>query len=106
MTLASLIEALKGLTSEVWPYSTRMRPQPRYIVYQVYGASGQYGDNVNLFDFPRVQLDVYTQDPEDPLPGRVCALLRENGCAYEIIDQVYDDDLALFWSILRFEVIG
>lgn len=78
----------------------------RFIVCQRYGLSPVYAGDANVWDFPRVQIDVYTRDPEDPLPDHVRELLRAWCAPYSVQAMTYDDETALYRTILQLEVIS
>lgn len=104
MTFAALLDLVRKL---IPAYDTAApHGLTRYVVGHMYGAESHYADDANLFDFPRVQLDVYTQSPEDELPWQVMDLLRAWNLPYTVVDMVYDDETALHRTILQLEVTG
>lgn len=105
MTYASLRASLKKLCPATYRRAAP-RGLTRYIVTSRYGASLLRGDDAALRRLPRIQIDVYWQQEDDPLPDLVCELLDALGIAYELVDDVYEDDLALFRRLLQTEVIG
>lgn len=105
--LENLIEAIRALCPDTYPV-----PAPpglaRFVAWHEYFVSSLYGDDCNLLDVPRTQLDIYTQDAADPLPGQIMALLRSWHLPYEIpVSGVteYDDDMAWYRTILQLEVV-
>lgn len=90
--LTELLEALKELTGV--PADVIAPPDtPRFAVASAYGASSVYGDDANLLDVPRVQIDVYTQDPADELPDEVMELLQSWHLPYTVEAlNVYDEE--------------
>lgn len=103
MTYANLRAALKALCP-----ATYRRAAPagstRYIVTSRYGGSWILGDGVNLRRLPRVQIDVYWQAEDDALPDLVCQLLTVLDLGFDLVDEIYDEDLALYRLILQLEV--
>lgn len=103
--LRELLDALEVLSGH--PVGT-MAPSgvDRFVVAAQYGASSDYGADANILDIPRVQIDIYTPDPEDPLPGRVMALLQAWHMPYTVQAlTVYEEDRNIFRTILQLEVL-
>lgn len=105
MTYASLINLLRTVIPEFYD-TAAPAGLTRFGVAAVYGAESHYGDDANVLDFPRVQIDLYFQDPADSLPGDVCETLRAWSWPYSVQDRVWDDDRALFRVILQTEVLS
>lgn len=103
MTYASLRASLKALCPNTYRWAAP-HGLTRYIMLHRYGANAIRGDDTRLHSFPRVQIDIYTQDEEDALPDQVCDMLTAAGMDYELTDEIYDEDLALFRTILQLEV--
>lgn len=104
MTYADLLSLIRILLPET--YDTAVPAgKVRYIVLHRYGANSVYGSNSNVFDFPRVHIDVYTQGPEDALPGLVRQILRLWNLPYTVQGESWDDDTALYRTILQTEVL-
>ena len=105
MNYASLLSALRLLWADTYD---RAAPagKTRFAVLSRYGSEPLQGDDRNLMDFPRCQLDVYTQSPDDPLPGEFCELLGGMCLPYQIMDEVWDDELALYRVIIQLEVFS
>lgn len=105
MTYANLRAALKALCP-----ATYRRAAPagstRYIVTSRYGGSLIRGDDIALRRLPRVQIDVCWQAEDDPLPDLVCQLLDSLSQDYELVEELYDEDLAFFRLILQTEVLA
>lgn len=106
MTYASLLKALKAAAGGAAYDRAAPAGATRYIVGHTYGANSVRGGDRNLLNLPRVQLDVYAQTPDDSLFTAVCDLLDALDQPYEIVDTIYDDDLALFRWIFQTEVDG
>lgn len=105
MSLQNLIDLLRTVCPEFYD-TAAPRGLTRYGVAHAYGAQSEYADDANILDFPRVQIDLYFQDPADTLPGDVCETLRAWGVPYAVMDRVYEDDRALFRVILQTEVFS
>lgn len=105
MNYANLYEALTRLFSDTYD---RAAPHglTRFAVLSRYGAESLTGDGRNLMDFPRCQLDVWFQDPDDELPDLFCEFLSALDLPYQLMDESFDDELALFRVIIQLEVIG
>ena len=104
MTYADLKNLLQKLLPDTYD-TAAPAGKVRYIVLHRYGANSVYGSNSNVFDFPRVQIDVYAQSPEDTLPGLVRQILRLWNVPYTVQDESWDDDTALYRTILQTEVL-
>ena len=105
MTLEKLIALLKTVCPETYELAA---PQgvKRCIVAHTYPGASLYGNDQNLFDIEKVQLDILTQDKADTLPLGVCELLRTWCITYtlETIHE-YDDDWNALRSIVQLELI-
>ena len=104
MTYASLLTLLRQLC----PTYEEAAPAglTRYVTASLYGSEAASGDDGTLWEFPKVQLDVWAQQPRDRLFGDVRDLLQAWSCPYQMIARVYDDDLAMFRMILQLEVLA
>lgn len=105
MTYANLRAALKKLCPDTYRWAAP-HGKTRYIVTHRYGASWIRGDDGNLRRLPRVQIDVYWQMEDDPLPDLVCQLLNALNLGFELEDEIYDEDLDINRLILQLEVYG
>ena len=105
MTYANLRAALKALCPDTY---RRAAPhgKTRYIVTHRYGGSFLRGDDGNLRRLPRIQIDVCWQAEDDALPDQVCDLLDSLSLGYDLADEIYDEELALYRLILQLEVVG
>ena len=103
MTYANLRAALKALCPDTYRRAAP-RGLTRCIVTSRYGAELIRGDDRSLLRLRKIQIDVYFQDEDDALPDRVEDLLDALDQPYEVIDEIYDDDLALFRVLLQTEV--
>ena len=106
MTYASL----KTLLSDLLPGGVFETAAPagetRFIVHHCYGTTPVYADDTNIWEFPRVQLDIYTRDPDDELPGQVKQLLRAWATTWSVQYMGWDDETGLYRVILQLEVLG
>lgn len=105
MTMEKLLELLKTVCADTYELAA---PQgvKRCIVAHTYAGRSLYGDDMNLLDIPKVQLDILTQDTADTLPSDVCELLRTWCLAYSIQEfGTYDDDWNAVRTILQLEMV-
>lgn len=106
MTLEKLIALLQTICPETYAH---VAPQgvKRCIVAHTYSNGRSfYGDDQNLFDIVKAQLDILTQDKDDTLPLDVCELLRTWCITYTLEEfGAYDDDWAAFRTIVQLELI-
>lgn len=106
MTLEKLIALLQTVCPETYELAA---PQgvKRYIVAHTYtNGRSFYGNDQNLFDIEKVQLDILTQDKADTLPLDVCELLRTWCITYTLEEfGTYDDDWVAFRTIVQLELI-
>lgn len=106
MTLEKLIALLQTICPETYAH---VAPQgvKRCIVAHTYtNGRSFYGDDQNLFDIVKAQLDILTQDKDDTLPLDVCELLRTWCITYTLEEfGAYDDDWATFRTIVQLELI-
>lgn len=105
MTLEKLIALLQTVCPETYELAA---PQgvKRCIVAHTYPGASLYGNDQNLFDIEKVQLDILTQDKADTLLLDVCELLHAWCITYtlEAIHE-YDDDWNALRSIVQLELI-
>lgn len=106
MTYPCLLDSLKAAAGGAAYDRAAPAGATRFVVGHTYGANSHRGDDRNLLNLPRVQLDVYAQTPDDSLFPAVCDLLDALDLPYDVQDEIYDDDLALFRWILQTEVTG
>ena len=104
MTYADLQAALEQLCPVTKTLAVP-RGALRYVALSRYGADTLKGDDTSLAAFGRVQLDVCTQDPADPLPRRVAALLTACCLPWDVDAETWDDELAMYRTIIQTEVM-
>lgn len=105
MTLEKLIALLQTVCPETYELAA---PQgvKRCIVANTYPGASLYGNDQNLFDIEKVQLDILTQDKADTLPLDVCELLRTWCITYTLEEfGAYDDNWAALHTIVQLELI-
>ena len=76
----------------------------RYVVWHRYGRDSSYGDDVNQLDFPKVQIDIISNDYYDLLAEDVEIALVMMHLPYEVISEGYDDDYEAYRTILQLVV--
>lgn len=76
----------------------------RYVVWHRYGRHSHYGDNRNVLDIPKVQIDIVTNRKDDFLVDDICAALWFMGLSYSVESEGYDPDYNAFRTILQLEV--
>lgn len=106
MTYAALIDLLEDLLPGKVHETAAPAGETRFIVHHCYGTTPVYADDTNIWEFPRVQLDIYTQDPADVLPEQVKQLLRAWATTWSVQYMGYDDETKLNRVILQLEVMG
>ena len=105
MTLDKLITLLQTVCPETYELAAPPGVK-RCIVAHTYPGASLYGDDQNLFDIQKVQLDILTQDKADTLPLSVCELLRAWCIPYSLeACNSYDDDWAALRTIVQLELI-
>lgn len=99
-----LIDAIEAITGT--PADTVALPgTARCAVIHAYAGQSIYGEDANIFDVPRAQIDIYTPTLSDDLIEQICALLQSWHLPYEIMDQGYDDDTNRMRTILQLDVL-
>jgi len=104
--LSELIDAIRAL-EEGLTVSDTVDPAnvARCVCVSQYMAASFYGDDANILDVPKVQIDVYTVSILDTLPDQICALLADWHLPYTLEDRGYDADTNRIRTILQTEVI-
>lgn len=103
MTLQSLEDRLKQLCPQTH-HLAAPRGVTRYIVWNEYGKQVVSGSDTTALALPKVQLDIVTQNPADPLSDDVALLLETLRLPYEIVDFGYDDEYAAMRCIMQLVV--
>ena len=106
--LQELIEAIAALEETGVPVFQVVGPADtlRMVVISPYNASSIYGDDANLLDVPKAQLDIYTPDLADTLPEAVMGLLQDWHLPYTVEElRIYEPETNRLRTILQAEVI-
>lgn len=104
MTLEKLIALLQTVCPETYELAA---PQgvKRCIVAHTYPGVSLYGNDQNLFDIEKAQLDILTQKNSDTLLLDVCELLRA-WCITYTLEAIHEyDDWNALRSIVQLELI-
>ena len=104
MTLKKFENGLKATFSDVYENAAPPKKQ-RFVVWHRYGRSSTYGDDRNQLDAPKVQIDIVTNIPDDPLADDIMEALWLMDLPYSVESEGYDDDYAAFRTILQLVVI-
>lgn len=99
--LIDAIEELAGSSAD----AVALPGFTRCAVVHTYAASSVYGEDANLLDVPRAQIDIYTPKRTDALIDSILSLLRSWCLPYEIADQSYDEDTNRMRTIVQLDVI-
>lgn len=106
MTLEKLIALLQTICPETYAHVAPQGVKRRIVAHTYSNGRSFYGDDQNLFDIVKAQLDIMTQDKNDTLPLDVCELLRTWCITYTLEEfGTYDDDWAAFRTIVQLELI-
>lgn len=100
MTLQNLEDWLKQLCPRTYPLAAP-RGVSRYIAINEYGKQNVSGSDTTVLTLPKVQLDIVTQNPSDPLPEDVGTLLETLQLPYEVVELGYDDEYAAMRCIIQ-----
>lgn len=103
MTLQQFDAALKKAVPDVYEIAAPKGKQ-RYVVWNRYGRASSNGDDRNQIDFPRVQIDIISNQKDDLLVDDVCAALWMMDLPYSVESEGYDNDYAAFRTILQLVV--
>lgn len=97
MTLPDFESLLKTVHPSVWELAA---PEgcTRFVCYAKIGESGIAGDDTVVLSFDRMQLDIVTQHPQDPLPDLITGLLSREYIPYRMTRCGYDSNRALHIS--------
>lgn len=104
MTLQQFENNLKTACPETYELAA---PQgvKRYVVWHRYGASSSFGDDRNVLDLPKVQLDIITNVEHDMLVDEICAALWMMDLTYSVQSEGYDPDYNAYRTILQLAVV-
>ena len=104
MTLSDFHNSLKSYIPETYELTAPVNVR-RYVVWHIYGRHPLYGDNRNVMDVPKVQIDIFTDQYPDTLADDVTAALFLLGLSYSIQSEGYDHDYNAYRTILQLEVV-
>lgn len=104
MTLQAFNANLKKACPDTYETAAPKGKQ-RYVAWHRYGRSSAYGDDINQMDTPKIQIDIVTNIPDDPLADDIMAALWLMDLPYSVESEGYDDDYAAFRTILHLVVI-
>lgn len=106
MNLEKLIELLKTICPETYELAAPQGATRCIVAHTYSNGRSIYGDDRNLFDIVKVQLDILTQDNADTLPLDVCELLS-SWCITYTLEEIgsFDDDWNALRTILQLELI-
>ena len=104
MTLKEFDDNLKNAFSDVYSPAAPKGKQ-RYVVWHRYGRSSVYGNNRNQVDAPKVQIDIVSNIINDPLVDDIAAALWLMDLTYTVISEGYDDEYAVYRTILQLVVV-
>ena len=104
MTLQQFDAALKAACSETYELAAPQGAQ-RYVAWHRYGANSSFGDDHNVLDLPKVQIDIVTNIKDDFLVDDVCASLWMANLPYSVQSEGYDPDYNAYRTILQLVVM-
>lgn len=105
MTLSELAAALEVAAPGAIFAQEAPQALVRYVVYHQYNYQTIHGDDAAAALFPRVQLDVYWQQPDDTLLEDVLIVLNYWRQPYELADITRDDERLLQRAIIQLTVV-
>ena len=103
MTLAEFENGLKEVCAETYELAAPQNVK-RYVVWHKYGRHSHVGDNRNVLNIPKVQIDIVTPIKNDFLCDDISAALWAMDLSYSIESDGYDPDYNAFRTILQLEV--
>lgn len=104
MTLQQFENNLKTACPETYELAAPQGAK-RYVVWHRYGASSSFGDDRNVLDIPKVQIDIITNVEHDMLVDEICAALWEMDLTYSIQSEGYDPEYNAYRTILQLAVV-
>ena len=103
MTLKEFEKSLKETFADTFELAAPS-DKNRYVVWHRYGAHSHFGDNRNVLNVPKVQIDIVSNIDGDFLVDDICAALWTMGLSYSIESEGYDPDYNAYRTILQLEV--
>ena len=105
MTLQAFEQILKAACPQTYELGAEPRAS-RCVVWHRFGVQSGHGDNRNLFDLPKLQVDILCKSPTDELVDDVCGALSSHSLPYSVQDyMVYDPDYEQLRTILQLVVV-
>lgn len=104
MTLQTFDANLKKAFQDTYEIAAPKSKQ-RFVAWHRYGRSPLHGDDRNQLDAPKVQIDIVTNIPDDPLADDISSALWLMDLPYTVVSEGYDDEYAAFRTILQLVVI-
>lgn len=104
MTLPEFDAALRTAVPNVYELAAP-KGLLRYVVWHRYGRQPTIGDDSNLVDLPKVQIDIVTNLHNDCLEDDVCEILWMHGIPYSVVSEGYDPEFNAYRTILQLVVI-
>lgn len=104
MTLQEFDSGLRAQLPDIVFELAAPKGLARYVVWHRYGAASSYGDNRNMLDAPKVQIDIVTNTGGDTLADDVAAALWLMDLPYSIQSEGYDPDYNAYRTILQLVV--
>lgn len=99
MSLSDLDALLKGVCPDTYR-DAAPESLSRYVVWGQDGAVALYGDDATALAFPRIWVDVYTQDYDDDLPERIVDALSSAGQPVSVSGPEYlDQELSIVTTL-------
>ena len=77
----------------------------QYVVYQAYGFETVFGDDCNMIDAPKVQIDILWQSLPNSLMPSVLDKLRSLSQPFTVVGLGYDDEYAAMRCTLELVVV-
>lgn len=105
MTLQQFDAALKAACPGLVYELAAPDKKTRYVVWHRYGKRSEYGDDYNVLDLPKVQIDIVSNIHDDLLVDAVCTALREACLTYSVESEGYDPDYNAYRTILQLVVV-
>lgn len=104
MTLQEFDSALKAVCPDTYELAAP-KGLSRYVVWAKYGVQSAFGDDMNVVDLPKVQIDIVSDIPDDTLVEEICAVLWLACLTYSVESTGYDPDYNANRTILQLVVV-
>lgn len=103
MTLKEFDANLKTVFADTYELAAPQNKK-RFVAWHRYGRKPHYGDNRNVLNIPKVQIDIVSNIDGDFLVDDICAALWSMGLSYSVDSEGYDPDYNAYRTILQLEV--